>query len=659
MIDELINAIENYTFIFIDQQFKMDVLKYLKYLMPLLNSYDMNIIHYLTLVLIEEISIRYNFNKDIGYRQWTKNNGRDIASLSLTLIPYIGGPNDKNYDLIENLKDIIYKSSSNSETISTEILELNRKDALNKYFPYSNFTLGLLNQNKNIIYNLYEKNQHTIYHCIENNFLSMMETIKITNGKLFINWINVIPTHNYKNTFMYNTSRKELETIENLINKPITQNIIDNVFNVLKTNKGLWLGDYYNVFTNAYFYSIKKIKWFIFCKKIPTNEYFYMIQYLNKLINLNSLFQNSDYNSLTDIDRINFNNKYNNFYNNLKNNIVSFKDLNFEFDIAKNILSFLSNNYSKMELLDSEITYIFNEVEVVDSGYDLDPVDIQINKISNKKLLESMKFLTPEILWDYLKESMVVLQTTPYAKYLIKKNSFNELEINMDFFNLDVGNNNNARINLKNVYNICKTICHETIDDKYILLGTNFKSLNEHYAFRYFILFLNKEILKTLDIRRNIRIQEVDNYNFNNVMEEIQNGWDIIKVDLVWDYLNENGLLSTFNINLEITDNDLMQISDVNIKNKKIQNGLKKFFQNNKHLFDCNYFLTNEPYNKLKKNTGNGYMDILTEKLINYTFYANDWVSQLNFFNHYINHSIMYVTGSTGTGKSTQVPKLV
>jgi len=44
--------------------------------------------------------------------------------------------------------------------------------------------------------------------------------------------------------------------------------------------------------------------------------------------------------------------------------------------------------------------------------------------------------------------------------------------------------------------------------------------------------------------------------------------------------------------------------------------------------------------------------------LDNYLFYANDWVSLLNFFNHYINHSIIYVTGSTGTGKSTQVPKL-
>ena len=36
-----------------------------------------------------------------------------------------------------------------------------------------------------------------------------------------------------------------------------------------------------------------------------------------------------------------------------------------------------------------------------------------------------------------------------------------------------------------------------------------------------------------------------------------------------------------------------------------------------------------------------------------------DWLAQINFFNHYLNNRIMFITGSTGTGKSTQVPKLL
>ena len=36
-----------------------------------------------------------------------------------------------------------------------------------------------------------------------------------------------------------------------------------------------------------------------------------------------------------------------------------------------------------------------------------------------------------------------------------------------------------------------------------------------------------------------------------------------------------------------------------------------------------------------------------------------NWLSQIGFFHTYLNHQILYITGSTGTGKSTQVPKLL
>jgi hypothetical protein len=657
MIDELIQNLENYKFKFITIKFETDILKYLKLLLPVLNSYDMNILFKLTLVLIEEISIRYNFKKDgynIGsFNQWTKNNGRDIVSLALTLIPYIGNADDSNYNNIQNLRDIIFKSEN--KTINTDILELERKTALNKYFPFSNFTLGLLNKKDDVIFDLYEKNQHTIYHCIENNFVSMMETIKITNGKLFVNWINIIPTHNYKASYIYQTSIKEINKMSTIINNTISQDAYNDFFKILKENKGLWVGDYYNVYTNGYFLSIKKIKWVIFCKKIESpnnNKYYYMIQYLNKILNLSTIFKYTDYNNLPDVDKNKFENEYKLFYNNLKNNIVSHVDLQFEFNIVKNIISFMCFNYSKGYLLDSSIFDIFNEINVIDSLLDIDPVYTQIDKISNQKLIDSMGKISAGFIWDYLKESIVILQTTPYAKYLIQTNKQNELEINMNFFNLI--ETDDAKINLKNLYNISKALCHDVIDKEYILLGNNFKSLNEFYIFRFFGILLHENVISNLNINKNIRLQEVNNYNYNEIMDKMQKAWDIIKLNLVWDYLNDNGLLSTFNINLELTDNNLMQTSDVNLKNKKIQSGLKKFFDKNKQLFDCNYFLTNEPYKNL-----NNYMKSITESLINYTFYANDWISQLNFFNHYINKSVMYVTGSTGTGKSTQVPKLV
>lgn len=41
------------------------------------------------------------------------------------------------------------------------------------------------------------------------------------------------------------------------------------------------------------------------------------------------------------------------------------------------------------------------------------------------------------------------------------------------------------------------------------------------------------------------------------------------------------------------------------------------------------------------------------------SFYTMNWISQLNFFNHFINHRVIFVTGGTGVGKSTQSPVLI
>lgn len=40
-------------------------------------------------------------------------------------------------------------------------------------------------------------------------------------------------------------------------------------------------------------------------------------------------------------------------------------------------------------------------------------------------------------------------------------------------------------------------------------------------------------------------------------------------------------------------------------------------------------------------------------------FYTMNWISQINFFNHFIHHRVMFLTGGTGVGKSTQAPILL
>ena len=73
------------------------------------------------------------------------------------------------------------------------------------------------------------------------------------------------------------------------------------------------------------------------------------------------------------------------------------------------------------------------------------------------------------------------------------------------------------------------------------------------------------------------------------------------------------------------------------------------------------YFLTDQPYsdlNQIHRNGKKSYFELLTSEYRWYSFYSMDWVAQISFYHRYINNRVIYVTGATGQGKSTQVPKL-
>jgi len=641
MFNDMINILEKYKYEYITKNFKSDIKNIISQVFSNLNEYDINILTQCTSYMVEDISIRYNINNN---KQWTQNNARDLLSLCLTLLPFM---NDSYYSKISSLKELLYRYDT--KTIPSHILDETLKNGIKKNFPYSNFSLGLLNHDRDTdkLLDLYMESTHLIYHMIENNFISMLETIKITTGKLYVNWLNTIPLVDYNDTMFYKKSKKE---IDNIIENPSK----DNIINRIDTNRGLWLGDYYNVLTNGYYYSIKKIKWVIFCTKIKS-EYFYSIQYLNKIFDINKMFYNYDYDSMIEIDRNEFSKMLKLFTNNIKNRKSTYKDFDYEIDLIKNLLIFMVNNYTDKNLLNDikyNDAYTPFKMELYSSKEDLeqDEESIKIrsdnNYIDMDMLENALTVMDPKLLWNYIKETLVSLQSTVYGFYLIKDNM-----INMDLFNFPSGENKGV-INLKNIYNIAKILCH---DSNFNPLSTNFKGLDKNMTVNFFRQYSDNRV-RWLNIPNNIKIQEGKDYNdtkYNDIINQIKKGWYDIRIQLIWDYLSYNGLLTDFRINIS-----------ENKTKKDIIIELKEYFNMNPLIFNENYFMTNMKYNDLiiyNKNELNNkisYKDQLIQNLTHYTFYANDWISQLNFFNHYINHNIIYVTGSTGTGKSTQFPKL-
>ena len=92
LIERLEKDKENYTIV--NSSFRNEIKYYIGNTFANLNKYDLNILSLLTGYLIEDITVRYNIDKDDVIKMWTQNNARDIISTCLTLLPFI---KDENY----------------------------------------------------------------------------------------------------------------------------------------------------------------------------------------------------------------------------------------------------------------------------------------------------------------------------------------------------------------------------------------------------------------------------------------------------------------------------------------------------------------------------------------------------------------------------------
>jgi len=184
---------------------------------PNLIKEDINVLQVLTLNLVYFIIEKFfdiskfqedEYKKNI-LKQFCQNNFRDIKAIMLMILPFIDGKNDnENFNNLYNLNQILYKH--NLKNIPEEILQKSLSDTTNDEFKISNFSIGLLND-KDVLQLIDEKNEKLIYHIIKHNYIALLESIKILNGKLYINWVNIEPItiENYNEKSIYKNTVEE------------------------------------------------------------------------------------------------------------------------------------------------------------------------------------------------------------------------------------------------------------------------------------------------------------------------------------------------------------------------------------------------------------------------------------------------------------------
>lgn len=632
-------------------QFKSIISNVVKNLFPNLDINDINILVILTTYVIDLISMKYGFNNNIMYtKQWEQNNYRDIKGVILLLLPYIDDKeNGYLFNKITDLNQLLY--AYKEQNIPEYINTLERETILSTHFEFGPMGIGMINSNNDNLLDLYENNEKTIYKVIFHNFIGLLQTLEIMNGKFYINWINIVPlnTNNYKESHLY---MKTIERINLINNNPIEMILNTN----LTSYYGLWFGDLYNVMRIKLYEEAKPIKWLIFPYTDKDNNNIYLIQGLNKMFNLDKILEKSD----SDISELK---------KNLEIKVENLSEIYIE--ILKYFLINLVNNYKGT--YDNDVYTNFKlEPEKEDDNKDDDYTKDNIKKIRNityediKDCYNYLYTYNYEYIIDYLKDTLIEFKKTLYGKYIIVNN------IITDYFYY-----NDSKLNLKNIYNVAKSLSHISHNDEWTLLDRNYISLKSESKQLFFNRIYNKVpndwIVLNSNILRQYKysgIKPNTNVMLTTIIEEFRKYF----VDIVFEELITRGILNRFEPYLEITDKSILP-SDFAPRKAMIKKLLEKKFKkedNKKNYNDSYYYLTGTKFSDLKKikverktpYAGDKYEEMTYFELIAKEmewpiFYAMDWISQISFFQHYIYHQVLYVTGATGQGKSTQVPKLL
>jgi hypothetical protein len=605
-----------------------------------------------------------NNNIDKIKKQLRENNYRDIIGLMYMLLPYINDNSDKS--TIKSINDI-YVNKKNNVDISKQ----------SPKYTFSNFQYGIVDNN-------YIEEQWSEEH-MKNNFFIIADNIRLSGYKLCPNWVNIFPIsmNTYKNTIYYKYFSSNKWT--DLIYFHDFRSYIDpdNNFkheNDLKiTTQLIQTEDIYDIISNYFYHNVKKIKWLIYDILTQLNSVCPLIILVNSRMNNSVDFcLNYTWKELPEENKKLFTSNWSNFIRNYKSSGQQLLNNESEFTILKSIGLFFSNHYSKIKNMDKSFVPLTlsdknKTLEFMDDEIEEFDLEKNITDMNNvKKTLNSIKV---QHIYNFFRESLQVLKHTIYGYRLIKfnKTKFELIDHTDEMFFVA---QSSIKITLKNLYNFSKSLVCNNIDGKFVPMAKYAISLDDVSKNN----FINKlkstdgklpdEKYKWFNISNNLRrIYRNQNININKLNNLIFNRLILNLITYIFEQLCYSGTFTRFIFNSFVTDtNNFKNLSESDTK-QKFEDEFKKIsFKNTSktgELHNTYHYLTCQLHTDMKlcvksKKFKGTYPEYNSKKEFRFWFkeYAFNWISQLNFFCKYRNCRAIFVTGSTGVGKSTLIPLL-
>lgn len=624
---------------------------------PELNTDHQNLLEEYLLYTVDIIYIKFNQKKDSFRKQLIQNNYRDLRGLLYILIPFIDDEDGSKKKNLRSLNELYIKKE--------------KDDDINKTSPryiYTNIQYGRCNRmgSDGQIHEISFDKEH-----IYQNFALLKQTIQTVANKLYVNWIDIRP---YKIDYNNSLSKSTLEVIKNHtwgIWDPCKRyEDYDDNDKMMRLYNGIDISDIYNILSNNYYYIIKQHKWIIYDTPVYSEDEIPLpfIIALNSIIPLDNCNHNIEWNNISVDERILFKERWNDIVYNRSSQWKIRADTVSR--ILKSLMIFFNNHYSKLSEAISNEEYIPFEFKRKNDDDSEREIDISIETIYT-----SIKSVNPKHIYTYIKEVLNIIRPSTYYR---KINSYDGKILDIDNFKSRMMvyyyNNIQHMYTFKNIYNLSKSFVHRMKNNKFTPLPKYWisltqedkediiKKINTDYEYGQEWFNISSYIKKTY--LYNINIKEKNKQIYEAVYLSI--------ITQITEDLMSSGIFSEFIPTPEVTDLSGVPDNDADIK-RHMQSQLKKFVLTEKNIQSWNdeffYYLTNKKYKDLDpiyEKTDSGYKKIsYLEKLSNsikgtwHDTYAMNWVSQLQFYHKYMHSRILYVTGSTGVGKSTQIPKLL
>jgi hypothetical protein len=535
---------------------------------------------------------------------------------------------------------------------------------------------------------------------IRDNYYLFVDTILSVSHKLYVNWVDIIPfTLNDLNSIVLKKEDFEQKSALDLKLKTRLQKLYENTnINVLsnklkdldfienfsperkdppmKKLTNLYIGTIYEVMANYLYYAIIDYKFLIYdISAMVDNFRFPKLTPLPMILLLKNMFdlielRNRDWDILTlkEQEKLEIDWKY---YLQKANNQESINTTDLVID-SENlqrlmiilIISFEKKYKNLKKATEETPKYIPIKNLPNDSE---EEEDLSIRKFSYERIEKNINSLQFKHMYTFLKDSIEGIQTTWYGLYFFNKTKTEIKDVHsfyIDFLK-------EKDITIKMVYNFCKSLIHYKNDkNEYVAYPRYWRSLDkttrkiildrlnektqvtEWFNINRYFEELIKAGALALDPKKDVRLTPFkltpQNYKKEQSIELHKQTYDIIKkslTGLIFECLITNGVFSTY-----------------------CPCSVKESLNKQNNIWNSSYyFLTGTTYESMNKFlVKNKEGDIVESDFFEQTLKTYPWytfdpfslISQLGFVHKFINNRVVYITGATGAGKSSQVPKL-